>query len=298
MRIGYLGPAGSHSHSAAELFVQRFTGIAGDSSPTLLPLVTLAHILDAVEEKALEIGCVPVENALEGSVSEVLDSLALRLKDTRIVGEFIRPVQHALIRKYEFMEGIQFIHSHPQAIGQCREALYALLGRDIKFVPTSSTSEAVKSLLSLDETHAALGSCQAAKHYGLEVLVPNIGELTHNATRFLLLSAHPNFNNNAFTAKRYKTSLCIGLHQNKPGALLEILTLLARFELNMSKIESRPTKKSLGEYLFYLDIEGALSAEAEAALQEQTHFYKCLGTYPCLGMLTDQPATDCNAGRP
>jgi prephenate dehydratase len=290
-KIGYLGPSGSHSQTAARVFAERSLGLrSAGSGITLVPMMTLTHILDAVEEEAVTLGIIPVENALEGSVAEVLDSLSLRLTKTTIRAEFVRPVQHALIRKYEFVDGIAYIHSHPQAIGQCREAVHALLGPDVKFVPASSTSEAVKSLMQLDESHAALGTVQAAKHYGLEVLIENIGNMSQNATRFLVVAAGevPGMTDPETSGLPWKTSLCLGLHENKPGALLEIITVLARFGANMSKIESRPTKKSLGEYLFYLDIEGAVTPEAEAAIREQTSLYKCLGVYPMYGVLNGE----------
>ncbi len=287
MRIGYLGPVGTHSQSATECFLSKYSQSA---SGLTVPMDTLSHIIQAVEENALDMGCIPAENALEGSVAEVLDSLALNLEKTHIIAEFIRPIQHALIRHDKFLKGIAYIHSHPQAIGQCREALYTLLGKDVKFIPASSTSEAVKALLSLDETHAALGSTKAAEHYGLEILVENIGNLDQNATRFFIISAHETAGSDFLiipSQTPVKTSLCIGLFKNKPGALLEILTLLAEHHLNMSKIESRPTKKSLGDYLFYLDIEGSIPPPVETLLQQKTQFYKCLGVYPVLGMLND-----------
>ncbi len=288
MKIGYLGPVGSHSQTAVDVFIEHFRASAGQGGSVLkVPMTTLNQILEAVEEGSLELGCVPVENALEGSVAEILDNMALRMENTRIKAEFIRPVRHALIRRFEFLEGIQYVHSHPQAIGQCRQAVYDLLGTDVKFLPATSTSEAVKSLLTLDESHAALGSAKAAEHYGLEILVENIGNYNQNATRFLIISGQDLPEEASFDAKYpRKTSLCLSPHQNKPGALLEVLTILASYQLNMSKIESRPTKKCLGEYLFHLDIEGEISQEAENRLKGQTSYYKCLGIYPQLGELS------------
>lgn len=288
MRIGYLGPAGSHSHDAAEILLQRCFRHAS-ASLMLAPMMALTHILEAVEEGSLDIGCIPVENALEGSVAEVLDNLAMRLDRTRIIGEFVRPIRHSLIRRFEFLEGISYVHSHPQAIGQCRQALYELLGPHVKFVPTTSTSEAISALLTLDETHAALGSSRAARHYNMEILIENIGGFNQNTTRFLVVASaagiqqlDPDF---IPGSSSIKTSLCMGLKANRPGALLEILTLLAEHRLNMSKIESRPTKKCLGEYLFYLDIEGTIPPEILGLLQQETSFFKCLGAYPALGIL-------------
>lgn len=289
LRIGYLGPYGTHSQIAAERFVASLCGEQVESH-TWFPMTTLTHILAAVEEGTLDLGCVPVENSLEGSVAEVLDSLALKLNQTTIVAEFVRPIQHALIRRYEFLEGIEFIHSHPQAIGQCREAIYEQLGTAVKFLPASSTAEAVKALLTLDETHAALGSPQAARHYGLEVLIENLCETDQNATRFWVLSQPDQWVAQTllkqFPAAPLKTSFCTMLYENRPGSLLQMLTILADQGLNMSKIESRPTKKLLGEYVFYVDIEGILPPEVEDRLRAETRFYKCLGIYPALGVLS------------
>ncbi len=288
MRIGYLGPAGSHSQVAAEMFAQRYVSHGDNTSLLPVPMMSFRQILDAVDEGALDLACVPVENALEGSVGEVLDSLALKLSRTQIVAEFVMPIQHALIRKYEFMEGIAFVHSHPQAIGQCRDAVYELFGTDVKFIPAASTSEAVKALLTLDETHAAIGSCKAAQHYGLEVLIENLGNNTRNATRFLVLSSQSPQSLAHLEAGpgMMKTSLCLGMHENKPGALLEVLMLFAEHQLNMSKIESRPAKKSLGDYLFYVDIEGTVPVEVMQKLEAKTSFLRCLGVYPSLGQLS------------
>jgi prephenate dehydratase len=286
LKIAYLGPGGSHSHAAVQAFVDLCLQTEA-SAVSLIPMSTMTHILDAVDEGALDLAAIPVENALEGSVAEILDSLTLVCHNTHVIAEFVRPIRHALIRRYEFLEGISCVHSHPQAIGQCRDAVYSLLGKDIKFVPASSTSEAVKSLLTMDETHAALGSVQAAQHYGLEILVENIGDLQQNATRFWMLSASQA--NQALLKKpltmTLKTSLCLGLEENRPGGLLCILGILAEHQLNMSKIESRPTKRILGEYLFYLDIEGEIPAEVEAAIRNNTSVFKCLGIYPTFGTL-------------
>jgi len=288
MKLGYLGPAGSYSQSAAELFAQRY---CDEQNVMLLPMVGFTPILQMVEDGALELACIPVENALEGSVAEVLDALALKMPHTQIVAELVRPIQHALIRRIEFIEGIRFVHSHPQAIGQCRDAVYELLGPDINFIPESSTSEAVRGLLGHDETHAALGSVEAARHYGLDVLIENLGNLSHNATRFVIVSG-PLPVSLAFKQNLpYKTSLCVGLPHNRPGALLNLLNVLASYQLNLSKIESRPTKRSLGEYLFYFDVEGLIPPEATDALQAQTDFYRVLGVYPVLGVLSPNETT-------
>ncbi len=286
MKLAYLGPTGTHSQAAAETFAHRYLHDA-QQRMTFVPMVSLAQILESVEDNAVDLGCIPVENALEGSVAEVLDSLALKLEKTRIVAEFVRPIQHALIRRYEFWEGIQFIHSHPQAIGQCRDAIYARMGTQVKFVPASSTSEAVKALLTLDETHAAIGSVNAARHYGMEVLEENIGNLSQNATRFLMISAGSawSFDTLEMPLTDVKTSLCVGLKANRPGALLQILTAIAQYDLNLSKIESRPSKKCLGEYLFYLDIEGLVTDAMLNRIREETAFLKVLGVYPVLGVL-------------
>ncbi len=282
MQLAYLGPEGSHSEAAVEAVMHQVGKLL------TMPKPSLGQILEAVETQSVEVGCVPVENALEGSVGEVLDTLAMRTHHTRILAEFIRPIHHALIRVREGLDNIQFIHSHPQALGQCRETLYTRFGKEIHLIPAAATSEAVRSLLELDETHAALGTVQAAQRHGLKIVLPDITLQQHNATRFLLLTAlqeTPSWFQPLLSKDSLKTSLCVGHKENRPGALLEVLTILARYHLNMTKIESRPAKRHLGEYLFYFDVEGAVSPEAEQELREVTDFFKCMGTYPALGVL-------------
>lgn len=284
--LGYLGPAGSHSHLAVDTLLSQGVLTAPVSA---LPFPGFTAILSALEDGSLDLACLPVENAIEGAVNEVLDTLALKAQHTRIVAEFVRPIQHALIRQYSTLNGIRFIHSHPQALGQCRDTLETLLGPEIKYLAATSTSDAVKALVGMDETHAAIGTVQAASHYGFDVVVDNISSQDNNATRFLLLS-HSAFEADALVnvtlaGGQMKSSLAISVAVDKPGALLELLSVLAEAQLNMSKIESRPSKTMLGRYVFYIDIEGVVPEVVYQRLESQARFFKRIGVYPVLGVL-------------
>lgn len=290
MKIGYLGPTGTHSHAATKK-LKRLLREQGKQaqkrSITLFPMASFTQLLMDVEHQALELACVPIENSIEGAVNEVIDNLALHLNHCQIVGDVVLPIQHALIRVVGALEGIQFIHSHPVALNQCRGRLYELLGYDITFVTATSTAEAVKTLLNSDESHAALATKEVADHYGLDIVIPDCSEYLQNATRFLLIAHHdhnPLKELNTSDLPR-KSTYCLAFKEDAPGVLMRGLSVLAEANLNMIKIESRPTKQELGKYMFSIDIEGDVPAEVEAALKAQCTFFKCLGNYPVLGVM-------------
>jgi prephenate dehydratase len=280
--LGYLGPAGSHSHAAALAFSCWAKDALPEKHTSLLPLSTLSQIIDTVSSGDIPLGCIPIENALEGSVNEVLDGLFE--SPLQIACDFVRPIRHALIRKHPSLQGIEAVYSHPQALGQCRKALSEMLGPDIKLISALSTAEAVKQLGSSSETFAAIGTQEAAQYYGFDVVCEHIGSLDHNQTRFLVISQQPEviarFQSIAEPQAALKTSFCIELTANHPGALLAVLQILAMYKLNMSKIESRPTKQALGEYVFYIDIEGVLPETVSRVIREQSSRFQSLGTYP------------------
>ena len=286
-QLGFLGPSGSHSHAAAQQ-CQAWLRAHADIGPcALVPMMSFGHIFSAVDDGSLTLGCIPIENALEGSVAEVIDGLTMIYPNMTILADFVKPIQHTLIRRYPVMEGIKVVHSHPHALGQCRESLYELLGRNITFIPSPSTSEAVKGLLEMDETHAAIGTPQAAAHYDLDVIVDDITHSDHNVTRFILVAQRDTpmaFKIEPSTP--LKSTLSVGVLQDRSGALLELLTVFHRYGLNMSKIESRPTKLHLGTYVFFIDIDGALPEGLLEELGPMTGVLKTHGTYPTLGLMT------------
>ncbi|MCA9808509.1 MAG: hypothetical protein KC476_11195, partial [Cyanobacteria bacterium HKST-UBA06] len=223
MRVGYLGPTGTHSHVAAKQFKQMLRQHNTADSVALFPMATFTQLLHDVEAQAIELACVPIENALEGSVNEVIDNLALYRDELAIVGDFVIPIRHALIRTVSARDGIQFIHSHPHVWNQCRQTIYDLLGHDVTYISTSSSAEAIRALNAQDASHAALGTLEAAEHHGLDIVMEDCSAHNKNATRFLLI-AHKDTNplaDWAIDTLPRKTSYCFAFREDEAGILIK-----------------------------------------------------------------------------
>jgi prephenate dehydratase len=206
------------------------------------------------------VAIVPVENSLEGSVGSTLDSLWQYGHTLAIQQALILPIEHQLVTNLGDLSQIERVYSHPQALGQCQGWLEAHLPRAER-IATHSTTEVLGHLDSLPQG-AAIASRRAAQLYNLPILAGPIGDQPDNRTRFLVLGPQS-------THQGRYTSLAFTLPANVPGALLAPLEVVARCHINLSRIESRPTKRSLGEYLFFLDLEADASSPLVArALQE------------------------------
>jgi len=267
LRVAFLGPEGTFTHLAAR---HQFGG-----SSQSLPLGTIQAVFQAVERQRADYGVVPVENATEGAVDTTLD--AFLDSPLQICAEILLPVDQALLLRPGLdLGGVRRVYSHPQALGQCRRWLEAHLPQADR-IEAPSTSEAAR-LAREDAEGAAVASELAADLFGLQVAETKIQDLAANATRFLVLgptSAEP--------TGRDRTTL-LAMAQDGPGALLRLLEPLARRGLNLSRIQSRPTRRKLWEYAFFLDVEGhaadAPMAEALADLKEACASLKVLGSYP------------------
>ncbi len=270
LRVAFLGPEGSFTHLAAR---HQF---GGSSQP--LPLGTIQAVFQAVERARADYGVVPVENATEGAVDSTLD--AFLDSPLRICAEILLPVDQALLLRPELELGaVRRVYSHPQALGQCRRWLEAHLPQADR-IEAPSTSEAAR-LAREDAEGAAVASELAAELFGLKVAETRIQDLAANATRFLVLGSKV-----AEPTGRDRTTL-LAMAQDGPGALLRLLEPLARRGLNLSRIQSRPTRRKLWEYAFFLDVEGhaadPLLAEALVDLQGACASLKVLGSYPRAG---------------
>jgi chorismate mutase/prephenate dehydratase len=267
LRVAFLGPEGSFTHLAAR---HQFGG-----SSQSLPLGTIQAVFQAVERARADYGVVPVENATEGSVDTTLD--AFLDSPLRICAEILLPVDQALLLRPDLdLAGVRRVYSHPQALGQCRRWLEAHLPQADR-IEAPSTSEAAR-LAREDAEGAAVASELAAELFGLKVVETRIQDLAANATRFLVLGPK-----GAEPSGRDRTTL-LAMAQDGPGALLRLLEPLARRGLNLSRIQSRPTRRKLWEYAFFLDVEGhaedPLMAEALVDLQGACASLKVLGSYP------------------
>jgi prephenate dehydratase len=273
MRAAYLGPAGTYSEEA--LRASAPDGIEEVPYPTIYEAVMAVH--DGDVERAV----VPIENALEGAVSVTIDTLALEATDVRIVAEVVHPIHHCVVAARELdLADVKRVVSHPQATAQCRRFLRERM-RAAEHIVAPSTADAVLSVRASAEPAVALGSRLAAQLYGCLVLVADVEDHPDNATRFVWLAPASDAGEPPAGAK---TSLVFwGGGDQSPGWLVHALQELADRGVNLTRIESRPRRTSLGHYMFFIDLEGGEGepavAEALAALRGQVEELRVLGSY-------------------
>lgn len=267
-RLAYLGPAGTYSEEAA---------LAYDSQAQLLPVASIAAVASVVETGMAEEGVVPIENSLEGSVSATLD-LLVHESNLFIRQEVILPIDHCLMVKPGAQAGdVQAIYSHPQAMGQCRRFLERCFP-SAQLVASLSTAAAVEEMLASALPAAAIATRRAAELYGAQVLDSHIQDESSNETRFVVLAKADHE-----ATGHDKTSLCFQT-EDRPGALVDILLEFSQRGINLAKIESRPSRRSLGKYIFLVDAEGhrlePLLQVALEAVRAKTSLFKVFGSYP------------------
>tara|TARA_R110000824_G_scaffold52692_4_gene146251 strand:+ start:184426 stop:186168 length:1743 start_codon:yes stop_codon:yes gene_type:complete len=279
-QVAYLGPQGTYSHSA----LLRYFG----PQQAGLPLATIEEVFACVEKEQADYAVVPVENSSEGSVTATLDCFSR--SPLQICGEIQLRIQQVLMIHPQSAAGkIQKIVSHQQSLGQCRNWL-DMHYPGIERIAVSSNAEAAR-MAAREKGVAAIASKTAAEIYQLSILAQDIEDSRDNTTRFLIISkkyqASPGLND--------KTSLIITTH-NEPGALFKVLEPLKRFAVNMSKLESRPSRKEAWSYTFYIDVDGhqndANIASALAALKQPNIGVKVLGSYPIAGMVHTEKARE------
>lgn len=269
--IAYLGPPGTFSHEAAATWARP------EGQVNFLPCPDLPEVLEAVYNGQAEVALLPVENSIEGAVNLTLD-LVLEANELQVIGEIILPVCHCLIGKAQTLGEVREVWSHPQALAQCRQYLKKNL-HHAAVRSITSTAEAV-SQAGLRPELAAIGSAFAAGLYQVPVMVAGIQDYQGNKTRFWVLGKE----RQQPGPGPCKTSLVMAAAANRPGSLYSILKYFAEAGINLTRIESRPTKKELGEYLFFIDCEGDAAAlplkEVLNKLKPVTSLLKVLGSYP------------------
>ena len=270
--IAYLGPRGTFSEQAALAYQAWLQAHRGEES-ALAAYPSISQAILAVGQGDVSLAIVPVENSIEGSVAVTLDTL-WQLESLRIQQALVLPIRHNLITHAQTADQLQTIYSHPQALGQCQQWITRHCPQ-ATLVPTRSTAESLKHLED-SPTTAAIASTWAADLYQLPVLARTINDQPDNCTKFWILGQTE-------TRQGSHTSLAFSLPINAPGALLRPLEIFAQENINLSRIESRPTKRSLGEYLFFLDLEASLaSAHTQQTLEELascTEQVKLFGSY-------------------
>ncbi len=269
LRVAFLGPEGTFSHLAA---LKRF-----GRSTLYAPQSTIEDIFHAVDSDEADVGITPVENSLDGMVAETLDQFVDA--NLTIFGEVYARVRHCLLSKERDLSAVATVHSHPQALGQCRKWLRMNLPT-ASLIPESSTAEAARRIVAIPHA-AAIAHEQAAAHFGLSILAEDIQDNPSNATRFLLIGKRES----APTGSD-KTSLIFAT-THTPGSLYRALGHFAKRSLNLTKIESRPTRNRNWEYYFFLDVEGHKEKpemrDAIEGLRAEVTFLKILGSYPTDG---------------
>ena len=271
----FLGPSGSYSDFAKDKFIKSFNLNCVSTN-----LKSISSIIKALKDANSDdiAAVIPIENSIEGIVRETLDNLSsLKKEGIKIVAETTLDVEHALLGYAENKKEIKIIRSHPQALAQCKHYLQSNFSDSLIEEATLSTSAAIRSLKS-DEKHiAAIGSVECAKMYDVPVIEDKINDEENNQTRFILLAKYLSPKTGSD-----KTSITFST-ENKAGALSKILTILDKNGINMSYIDSRPSKKELGEYVFYIDFEGhVLDEKIQKTFKELEQFVKMfyvIGSY-------------------
>ncbi len=252
-KLLFLGPRGSYSDFAKNKFIDAF-----DLNCVSTNLKSISSVIKALKDENSEdiAAVIPIENSIEGIVRETLDNLSsLKKEEYKIVAETTMNVEHALIGFADKKSDIKIVRSHPQALAQCKKYLQDNFPDSLIEEATLSTSAAIRSLKNDDKSIAAIGSLDCAEMYKIPVIEANINDEDNNQTRFILLAKFlsPQTGHD-------KTSITFST-ENKAGALNKILTILENHDINMSYIDSRPSKKELGEYVFYIDFEGHILDE-------------------------------------
>lgn len=279
MRVAFLGPEGTFSSEAA----RRAAAVAD-----WLPRPTIPDVVADVRSGAVDLGVVPIENSIEGSVNLTLDELAFGPPGALIRGEIALPITMSLLaRPGTALADVREVRSHAVAIAQCRQWLEEHLP-DAELTPSASTASAAREAAALEGV-AALGTTHAADLFGLAVLAPRVHDFDGNATRFFVLGRRMHAATGAD-----KTSLVVFFGEDRPGLLMRVLDEFALRNINLTKIESRPTKQQLGEYCIFIDAAAhpteARMAEALRSVHRHVAELRILGAYPRADLVREAAA--------
>lgn len=266
LTVAYLGPKATFTHMAC---MQQF-----GMSATYVPVDSIKEVFSEVERGLVDYGVVPIENSTEGVVNHTLDMFVD--SSLKIYGEILQEVVHHLISKSGKSEDVKKIYSHPNAIGQCKGWLEKNLPHS-PLVEVYSTARAAELCVE-DPTAAAIASELAAQIYGLSIVKRRIEDYPHNYTRFLVISQK-----SPERSGKDKSSIMLSI-KDRVGALYDLLRPFASHGINLTKIESRPSRRKPWEYIFFVDLEGHVEDEKIKKVLDDVKgrclFLKILGSYP------------------
>jgi prephenate dehydratase len=265
VKIGFQGESGSYSEIAGFRYFS-------DVHPEFIPFRSFQDLFDNAENSSIDAAIVPIENSIEGSVNETYDLLVE--KHLFVIGEIYQRIVHCLIANKQSIE-IKTVYSHPQALAQCRNYIRK---KSLEPIPSYDTAGSVKLIKESSLVSAsAIASRRAAEIYDMKIIEEGIEDKNNNFTRFLVISKTPNYQSNA-----NKTSIIFAI-SHTPGSLFLILKKFALRNINLTKIESRPTKDIPWEYYFFVDFEGNLNDKvimnSLLDVEKKTLFFKILGSY-------------------
>lgn len=265
IHVSFQGERGAYSEAAAKSFF--------NEEIQTIPLTTFTEVLESTSKDKTQYAILPVENSLEGSVGESYD--LLYSTSLNAIGETYHRIEHCLIGIGKIDE-VDTVYSHPQALGQCRKFIDK---HNMKTIPAYDTAGSVKIIKKLDKKNCAgIASKAAALIYNMPIITENIANNQNNYTRFLILSKKK-----SFETGKDKTSIIFSI-KHEPGSLYRIIENFHKNNVNLTKIESRPTKENIWEYNFYVDFEGHEEnpkiSEMISKIKQETLFMKVLGSYP------------------
>lgn len=270
-KLYFLGPKGTYSETGAKKAFE----ILGKSY-ILEPVSTISKIVELVGNNDKDVGVLPFENSIEGIVRQTIDNIYI--SDVKIQAEIDVKIEHCFISKSKDLSTIKNIVSHPQALAQCQKYILKNFDEKINLVQSASTAQGANIINQKDESWGAIASSIIADDLNLNILDRNIGDIKENKTRFVIISKKEfNF------AKKTSTTIAFNT-KNEPGALLRVLEILKNHGINLTYLESRPSKKVFGEYNFFADIDKGID-ELGMVLEEiknECNYYKFLGSYPVL----------------
>jgi len=275
-KVGYLGPKGTFTKLAVDT---AFNGVDTES------FKTIPECIDAVEQGGIDIGVVPLENAIEGTVQLTIDYLVHQVR-LPIFGELVVPIQQHLLARPDYsgdLSDIKEVHSHSHAIAQCHQYLHQNIpNADLRF--RSSTGRAAEIVSTSEEPIVAIGNSLAAQEYGLKIIKENIHDYPNNHTRFVVLSKEKHVIKIKQPVSQEKTSLLITMPSDQAGGLHQVLSAFAWRKMNLSKIESRPMKTGLGNYFFIIDVDQPFDDVLFPSVISELEALGCkvtlLGSYP------------------
>jgi prephenate dehydratase len=275
VRVTYLGPPGTFSEDALRAAV-------GGEEVEAIPSASVYDAIMAIRKGAADRALVPFENSIEGAVTATLDTLAFDADGLTLVGEYDLPIRHCLIAREEIpLERIEVVLSHPQPSAQCARFIRDNLPQaEVRAAP--STAEAVRTVAESEQPWAALGAESAARLYGAAVLRHGVEDEPDNITRFVWVAPE---GTTPSGSGPWRTSLVFSeLGEDHPGALVDALQVFSAREINLTRIESRPLRRGLGRYQFFLDIEGGVKDDplpsAIEALRSKAETVRVLGSWP------------------